>query len=439
MASGSSASSLTKETSEVHAEIMKLAKEIKALEGNDLRAEITRLQEQLRKMTADLQQSTSQISSGGTKSVPYRPKISSMSSEVTDSNPYSRLMALKTMGIVKDYERIRSFSIAIVGLGGVGSVAAEMLTRCGIGKLLLFDYDTVQIANMNRLFFRPDQAGMTKVGAAHQTLVQINPDVQFEEHHYNVTTVEAFDRFLLALQAGSVDSKGPVDLILSCVDNFEARMTINQACNELGLKWMESGVSEDAVSGHIQLLIPGELACFECAPPLVVASGIKQLKREGVCAASLPTTMGIVAGFLVQNTLKYLLNFGQTSAYLGYNAMKDYFPTMRLQPNPGCTSSWCRKRQAEYQAKLASQPPAPKEEAQEEEKIVHTENDWGITMESVLAAEAPSEAVLGLPEGIHIAYETSAQIKPKVSIQDTVKLTEADVDDLASQLRALQR
>lgn len=39
-------------------------------------------------------------------------------------------------------------------------------------------------------------------------------------------------------------------------------------------------------------------ACFECLPPLVVASGIdeKTLKREGVCAASLPTTMGIVAG-----------------------------------------------------------------------------------------------------------------------------------------------
>lgn len=43
------------------------------------------------------------------------------------------------------------------GIGGVGSVAAEMLTRCGIGRLLLYDYDKVELANMNRLFFRPDQ------------------------------------------------------------------------------------------------------------------------------------------------------------------------------------------------------------------------------------------------------------------------------------------
>ena len=77
-----------------------------------------------------------------------------MSPEVIDSNPYSRLMALKRMGIVSNYEEIRKHSIVIVGLGGIGSVAAEMLTRCGIGKLILFDYDKVELANMNRLFFR---------------------------------------------------------------------------------------------------------------------------------------------------------------------------------------------------------------------------------------------------------------------------------------------
>ena len=66
-----------------------------------------------------------------------RPRIDKMSAEVVDSNPYSRLMALQRMGIVKDYERIRDFSVMIVGVGGVGSVAAEMLTRCGIGKVMV--------------------------------------------------------------------------------------------------------------------------------------------------------------------------------------------------------------------------------------------------------------------------------------------------------------
>ena len=66
-------------------------------------------------------------------------------------------MALKKMGIVENYEEIREKAVAIIGVGGIGSVAADMFTRCGVGKLILFDYDKVELANMNRLFFTPDQ------------------------------------------------------------------------------------------------------------------------------------------------------------------------------------------------------------------------------------------------------------------------------------------
>jgi len=208
-----------------------------------------------------------------------RVKISQMSSEVVDSNPYSRLMALKRMGIVDNYEKIRECTVAVVGVGGVGSVTAEMLTRCGIGKLILFDYDKVELANMNRLFFQPHQSGQSKVEAAAGTLSFINPDVIFETHNYNITTMENFQHFMTRIREGSL-SGGPVDVVLSCVDNFEARMAINAACNEINQIWFESGVSENAVSGHIQFLVPGETACFACAPPLVVASNIDEKNSE---------------------------------------------------------------------------------------------------------------------------------------------------------------
>ncbi|PNI96171.1 UBA5 isoform 4 [Pan troglodytes] len=336
-----------------------------------------------------------------------RVRIEKMSSEVVDSNPYSRLMALKRMGIVSDYEKIRTFAVAIVGVGGVGSVTAEMLTRCGIGKLLLFDYDKVELANMNRLFFQPHQAGLSKVQAAEHTLRNINPDVLFEVHNYNITTVENFQHFMDRISNGGLEEGKPVDLVLSCVDNFEARMTINTACNELGQTWMESGVSENAVSGHIQLIIPGESACFACAPPLVVAANIdeKTLKREGVCAASLPTTMGVVAGILVQNVLKFLLNFGTVSFYLGYNAMQDFFPTMSMKPNPQCDDRNCRKQQEEYKKKVAALP--KQEVIQEEEEIIHEDNEWGIELVSEVSEEElknSSGPVPDLPEGITVAY-----------------------------------
>jgi ubiquitin-like modifier-activating enzyme 5 len=136
---------------------------------------------------------------------------------------------------------------------------------------------------------------MTKTAAAKETLLEINPDVVIEDYTYNITTVEAFSHFIETLKkgnaqlhhrwamrphpcmqarillltfsahtyTGSVDGQGTVSLILGCVDNFEARVAINQACMELNLAWMESGVSENAVSGHIQYIIPGETACFQ--------------------------------------------------------------------------------------------------------------------------------------------------------------------------------
>lgn len=332
-----------------------------------------------------------------------RGRINQMSGEVVDSNPYSRLMALKRMGIVENYEKIRDYTVAVVGVGGVGSVTAEMLTRCGIGKLVLFDYDKVELANMNRLFFQPHQAGLSKVAAAAKTLTNINPDVEFETHNYNITTVENFDHFMARLQQGSLTG-GPVDLVLCCVDNFEARMAINKACNELNQTWFESGVAENAVSGHIQFLVPGQTACFACAPPLVVASNIdeKTLKKDGVCAASLPTTMGIVAGFLVQNTLKYLLKFGQVSHYLGYNAMLDYFPTLSMKPNDSCDEYYCRKRQAEHQAEVAARPPV-EEVVVVEKAVVHEENNWGICLVEEDAGEEQA-AGASLVAGVSLAY-----------------------------------
>ena len=60
----------------------------------------------------------------------------------------------------------------------------------------VYIFSQVELANMNRLFFQPHQAGLSKVDAAAKTLFSINPDVQFETHNYNITTVENFDHFM---------------------------------------------------------------------------------------------------------------------------------------------------------------------------------------------------------------------------------------------------
>ncbi|KAL0118638.1 hypothetical protein PUN28_009365 [Cardiocondyla obscurior] len=346
-------------------------------------------------------------------------------------------MALKRMGIVENYEKIREFTIAVVGVGGVGSITAEMLTRCGIGKLILFDYDKVELANMNRLFFQPHQAGQSKVEAAANTLRYINPDVEIDIHNYNVTLVDHFQNFMTTLSNSSLKN-GPVDLVLSCVDNFEARMAVNTACNELNLKWFESGVSENAVSGHIQFIVPGETACFACAPPLIVASSIdeKTLKREGVCAASLPTTMSIIAGFLVQNVLKFLLKFGKVSYYLGYNAMEEFFPTMTLKPNPNCDDRYCNQRQKEYQALPKIQQ---KQIVVIEEKPVHEDNTWGISLIDEDSDQATEKTDVLSTSGVQPAYTMSTPTyRNNVDDEQTVpESTGLNLEDLMKMMKEI--
>lgn len=196
---------------------------------------------------------------------------------------------------------------------------------------------------------------MFKTEAASKMIHEINPDVVTEAYTYNLTQIDKFADFSSRLRTGSLTG-GPVDLVLGCVDNFGARIAINSACCELGLNWFESGVSEDAMGGHIQFIVPGATACFECVPPLIVASGVPEstLKREGVCAASLPTTMGLVSALLVQNALKYLLRFGKVSFFAGYSAITDFFPAYSMGPNNECGNSHCRSLQAIWRHQTSS-------------------------------------------------------------------------------------
>ena len=425
------------------------------IENEKLKAKLDATLRQLQEYEANAGNNSSTATT--TKDVVKRTKIEEMSSEVIDTNPYSRLMALKRMGIVDNYENIRKYTVIIVGIGGIGSVAAEMLTRCGVGKLILFDYDTVELANMNRLFFQPHQAGMTKTNAAKQTLENINPDVVFEAYNYDITTSENFEHFLGRISNGGLGSTS-VDLVLSCVDNYAARISINQACCELNQPWMESGVSEDAVSGHIQTLLPGRTACFQCVPPLIVASGIdeKTLKREGVCAASLPTTMGIVAGMLVQNVLKYLLDFGQTSYYLGYNAMNNFFPSAIVRPNPECVCRPCVARQKEYQGEYKWSPQvwqSPEELARLNQAVTHEDNEWGIECESTEVennnnaddnnndkkSTTNDDNETGIGKGLKFAYAKKDNSSKSNNNEGTSVVTDESqsLDDLMSQLEGL--
>ena len=207
------------------------------------------------------------------------------------------------------------------------------------------------------------------------------------------------------------------------------------------MTWFESGVSENAVSGHIQQIIPGETACFQCAPPLMVATGIdeRSLKRAGVCAASLPTTMGITAGLLVQNALKKMLGFGKPAHFVGYDALNDFFPSYSLRPNPECDNPRCRALAAAFVPEKKQEVTAESEGSQ---SVTHEDGDaWGIELEE--EQETGKDAGGGGGEskaleeaGLRRKYEPVS--REKVSQKDVVHVDKDDtVDELAAALSGL--
>lgn len=75
--------------------------------------------------------------------------------------------------------RIRNANVLVVGTGGVGGYAAEMLCRAGVGKMTIVDADTIQPSNINRqIIALHSNTGSSKVEALSKRLKDINPDLE---------------------------------------------------------------------------------------------------------------------------------------------------------------------------------------------------------------------------------------------------------------------
>jgi sulfur carrier protein ThiS adenylyltransferase len=94
------------------------------------------------------------------------------------------LVARHTPGV---HALLKKACVGIAGVGGLGSPIAIALARCGVGRLILADYDVVEPSNLNRQMYFIDQIGMPKVEALAATLSRINPTVNLVTHMTRLT------------------------------------------------------------------------------------------------------------------------------------------------------------------------------------------------------------------------------------------------------------
>ena len=86
----------------------------------------------------------------------------------------------------KTQKSFESATVAICGLGGLGSNITFALARAGIGKLILIDYDSVDVTNLHRQQYKANQVGMNKTDALKENLLEIAPYVTIETHSVRI-------------------------------------------------------------------------------------------------------------------------------------------------------------------------------------------------------------------------------------------------------------
>ncbi|MDR0433881.1 MAG: ThiF family adenylyltransferase [Gracilibacteraceae bacterium] len=219
-------------------------------------------------------------------------------------------------------EKLSRAKVAVVGLGALGTVAADSLCRAGVGFLRLVDRDCVELSNLQRqtLFTEEDaREERPKAVAAARRLAAVNSAVTAEP-------------LVADVNAGNIGRVlAGVDLALDGSDNFETRYLLNEACHSLGLPWIYAGALGG--EGGTMNILPGG-PCFRCLAPAVPAPG-----SYPTCgtAGALNMVTGIVALYQAAEAVKILLGSPETSrSYLSVDIWRGTERRALIRRNPDC-------------------------------------------------------------------------------------------------------
>jgi adenylyltransferase/sulfurtransferase len=183
---------------------------------------------------------------------------------------YSRQSRFAPLG-ERGQERIRRSTVVLVGCGALGTVAAELLTRAGVGRLRIVDRDFVELSNLQRqfLFDESDAAeALPKAVAAVKRLARVNSEVELQPVVADLVPANTEELFEDA------------ELIVDGTDNFETRFLINDAAVSSNRPWIYS-----AAVGSYGLkfaIVPGRTACLRCIYPEPPQGAQPTCETEGV-------------------------------------------------------------------------------------------------------------------------------------------------------------
>lgn len=251
-----------------------------------------------------------------------------------EEDRYSRLRLIPWW----DQERLKNATIMVVGAGALGNELIKNLALLGIGKILIFDMDSIENTNLTRsVLYRTKDVGRYKAEVAAERAMEINPDVKAKAFVSNIIDDVGLGVFRR------------MNVVLGGLDNREARLSINQSCYKVDKPWIDGAI--EALNGFARVFVPRKGACYECTMTetdwmlINKRKSCALLTHEQMAEGKIPTTptsSSIIAGIQVQEMLKLLHSDRNLPTLAGkgyvFNGLTHDSYVVEYQEKPDCMS-----------------------------------------------------------------------------------------------------
>jgi adenylyltransferase/sulfurtransferase len=222
--------------------------------------------------------------------------------------------------------KLTTARVLIIGMGGLGCPAAQMLAAVGVGTLTLADGDNVDVTNLQRqLLHNTSRIGMAKVLSAQIALNDINPLCR---------VVPVPQRLQGANLLAAVEAH---DIILDCSDNATTRYAINRAC----VAFKKPLVSGAAIRFEGQLIVfnanQSTSPCYHCLFPEILEPDYEDTDRCAVMGVFAPLTLQM-GTLQATAAIKLITGVGRVTAgeLLRVNTLTGNTHTVRVARDIGC-------------------------------------------------------------------------------------------------------
>jgi molybdopterin/thiamine biosynthesis adenylyltransferase len=146
------------------------------------------------------------------------------------NNDYYEKMIERNIGIItaEQQQKLKQCEIPVFGVGGIGGLVAELLVRCGVGKLKIVDIDHFEPSNLNRqVHAYQSTLGMHKVDVTERFLMDINPDLQLEKYY------ETNEETIASMLNNST-------IAMMCIDQLIPSIHVARCCLESNITMLET-------------------------------------------------------------------------------------------------------------------------------------------------------------------------------------------------------